>query len=268
MPDNSQPFRFREGTQPILVSIPHAGLEIPAEIAGRLTDKALELGDTDWHVPQLYDFLEDLGASVLAATQSRYVVDLNRPPDGASLYPGQATTGLTPTTTFDGDALYRKGMEPDAAEIEQRVEAYWTPYHAKLLEELEHLKRQYGYALLWDAHSIRSRVPRLFDGGLPDMNFGTNEGRSCDTKLTKRILAVAEDVAGFTHVLNGRFKGGFITRNYGNPDQDVHAIQLELSQATYMDETLPFSFRPDKASRIQPILKHLLETMLDWKPSG
>lgn len=259
---------FREGTTPLLVSIPHAGLEVPDAIAGRLTQKARELGDTDWHIPQLYDFLEGLGASVLAATQSRYVVDLNRPPDGATLYPGQATTGLAPTTTFDGEPLYLVGAEPDEKEIEARVDAYWNPYHAKLQDALENLKRQYGYALLWDAHSIRSRVPRLFDGGLPDMNFGTNEGASCDTKLTKRILAVAEDVTDFTHVLNGRFKGGFITRNYGNPDRDVHAIQLELSQATYMDETPPYGFRPEKAARIQPVLKHLLETILDWKPSG
>ncbi|RVU38589.1 N-formylglutamate deformylase [Hwanghaeella grinnelliae] len=261
-------YEFREGTTPLLVSIPHAGLGIPEPIAARMTDKARELGDTDWHVPELYDFLHAMGASVLAATQSRYVVDLNRPPDGASLYPGQATTGLAPTTTFDGEPLYQKGEEPDAREIDIRVDLYWHPYHTKLLDELEHLKRQYGYALLWDAHSIRSRVPRLFDGGLPDMNFGTNEGRSCDTKLTKRILAVAEDVTEFTHVLNGRFKGGFITRNYGNPDLDIHAVQLELSQATYMDETPPYNFRPEKADRIRPTLQLLLETMLAWKPSG
>lgn len=261
-------YAFREGTTPLLVSIPHAGLEIPDTIAARMTDKAHELGDTDWHVPQLYDFLGDLGASVIAATQSRYVVDLNRPPDGASLYPGQATTGLAPTTTFDGDPLYKKGAEPTSGEIEDRVRTFWHPYHAKVLEELEHLKRQYGYALLWDAHSIRSRVPRLFDGGLPDMNFGTNEGRSCEPKLMKRLLSVAEDVRDFTHVLNGRFKGGFITRNYGNPEQDIHAVQLELSQATYMDETPPYDFRPDKAKQIRPTLKLLLQTMLEWKPSG
>lgn len=261
-------YQFREGTTPLLVSIPHAGLEIPDTIAGRLTETARALGDTDWHIPQLYDFLADMGASIVAATQSRYVVDLNRPPDGASLYPGQATTGLAPLTTFDGEPLYLKGAEPDKAEIRARVETYWRPYHEKLLEELEHLKRQYGYALLWDAHSIRSHVPRLFDGGLPDMNFGTNEGRSCDTKLMKRILSVAEDVTDFTHVLNGRFKGGFITRNYGNPEQDVHAIQLELSQATYMEEEPPYRFIPEKAARIRPVLKQLLETVLDWKPSG
>jgi len=261
-------YEFREGTTPLLVSIPHAGLGIPDPIATRMTDKAKELGDTDWHVPELYDFLEAMGASVLAATQSRYVVDLNRPPDGASLYPGQATTGLAPTTTFDGEPLYQKGAEPDAREIDIRVDLYWHPYHTKLLDELEHLKRQYGYALLWDAHSIRSRVPRLFEGGLPDMNFGTNEGRSCDTKLMKRLLAVAEEVTDFTHVLNGRFKGGFITRNYGNPELDIHAVQLELSQATYMEETPPYEFRPEKAQRIRPMLKSFLETMLAWKPSG
>ena len=253
---------------PLLVSIPHAGLGLPDSVSARLTPVAMELGDTDWHIPQLYDFLQDIGASVIAADQSRYVVDLNRPPDGASLYPGQATTGLAPTTTFDGESLYKNGTEPTEAEIAERVETVWHPYHARLELELDRLRQQFGYALLWDAHSIRSKVPRLFSGRLPDLNFGTNAGQSCDPKLVKRILAVAEETDAYTHVLNGRFKGGFITRRYGAPENDIHAVQLELSQATYMQEEPPYPFLEEKAAGIRPVLRRLLETMLDWKPSG
>ncbi len=261
-------YEFQPGDSPLLVSIPHAGLEIPSDIANRMTDRAHLLADTDWHIPQLYNFLDDLGASVITASQSRYVVDLNRPPGGESLYPGQATTGLTPTTTFDGDALYRDGSEPDKEETDARVERYWRPYHDRIETALQDIRQRFGYALLWDAHSIRSHVPRLFSGRLPDLNFGTNAGRSCDSKLVKRILAVAEETDAFTHVLNGRFKGGYITRRYGSPDNDIHAIQLELSQITYMQETTPFAFLEDRAESIRPVLQRLIETMLDWKPSG
>lgn len=261
-------YDFHTGDTPLLVSIPHAGIAIPDDIRPTLRPAAMDLIDTDWHVPQLYNFLSDLGASVIAATHSRYVVDLNRPPGGESLYPGQATTGLAPTTNFDGDALYEPGKEPTDTDIESRVAAYWHPYHEKIAAELERLKGHFGYALLWDAHSIRSHVPRLFKGRLPDLNFGTNAGQSCDPKLTKRLLAVAEECKGFTHVLNGRFKGGFITRRYGAPESDVHAVQLELSQITYMIEEPPFPFSEERAASIRPVLRRLIETMIDWKPSG
>ena len=261
-------YEFHPGRTPLLVSIPHAGLELPADIAARMTDTANQLVDTDWHIPQLYNFLDELGVSVIAATQSRYVVDLNRPPDGESLYPGQATTGLAPTTSFDGEALYRIKQEPDGKEIDGRIERYWRPYHDRIERELREIRQRFGYALLWDAHSIRSHVPRLFNGRLPDLNFGTNAGQSCDSKLMKRILSVAEETEGFTHVLNGRFKGGYITRRYGSPEEDVHAIQLELSQATYMQEAPPFPFLEERAQAIRPVLRRLIETMLDWKPSG
>jgi len=261
-------FDFQPGNTALLVSIPHAGLGVPDDIGARLTDKAHQLADTDWHIPQLYNFLEELDVSVIAATQSRYVVDLNRPPGNESLYPGQATTGLAPITSFDGEPLYRDGVAPDDTEREGRVDRYWRPYHDKIETTLEEIRQRFGYALLWDAHSIRSHVPRLFSGRLPDLNFGTNAGQSCDTKLVKRLLAVAEETPTFTHVLNGRFKGGYITRRYGSPDEDVHAVQLELSQVTYMQEEPPYPFLEEQAGTIRPVLRRLIETMLDWKPSG
>ncbi len=257
------PFLFREGSSPLLVSMPHVGLHIPDDIAAGMTDLALTVSDTDWHIDRLYDFLDDLGASVVAATHSRYVVDLNRPPDGASLYPGKATTELCPTGTFDGEPLYRSDATPDEAEIERRVAHYWKPYHAKLEAELARLKAAHGYALLWDAHSIRSEVPRLFEGRLPDFNIGTADGASCDPDLAQSVMAAAETAQAYNAVLNGRFKGGYITRRYGRPQDGVNAIQLELSQRTYMDEAPPFSFREELAATVRPVIRYMLARYLD-----
>ena len=259
-----EPFLFREGSGPLLVSMPHVGLHIPDDIAAGMTDLALTLSDTDWHIDRLYDFLDDLGASAIAATHSRYVVDLNRPPDGASLYPGKATTELCPTVTFDGEPLYRDGVTPDETETVRRVTHYWKPYHDKLEAELARLKAAHGYALLWDAHSIRSLVPRLFEGRLPDLNIGTANGESCDPDLAGRVLQAAESAQTYGAVLNGRFKGGYITRRYGRPGEGIHAIQLELSQRTYMEEPPPFAFREDLAGRVRPVIRSMLEAMLDW----
>jgi N-formylglutamate deformylase len=257
-----EPFLFREGSGPLLVSMPHVGLHIPDGIAAGMTGLALTLSDTDWHIDRLYDFLDDLGASIVTATHSRYVVDLNRPPDGASLYPGQATTGLCPTDTFDGEPLYKDGATPDDAAIARRVEDYWKPYHERLKAELQRLKAAPGYALLWDAHSIRSTVPRLFDGRLPDFNIGTAGGASCDPERARRVVAAAESAHDYGTVVNGRFKGGYITRQYGRPDDGTHAIQLELSQRTYMDEVAPFTFRDDLALAVRPALRSMLDAML------
>ena len=261
--DTMEPFLFREGRMPLLVSMPHVGLHIPDDIAAGMTGLALTRGDTDWHVDILYDFLAALGASVVAATHSRYVVDLNRPPDGASLYPGQSTTGLCPTTTFDGGPLYKDGAEPDEAEVARRVAAYWKPYHDRLEAELARLKAAHGYALLWDAHSIRSVVPRLFEGRLPDLNIGTAGGASCDPEIAGRVVAVAESAGDYSAVLNGRFTGGYITRQYGRPDDGIHAVQLELSQRTYMDEAPPYRFRDDLAAQVRPVLHAMLDAMLE-----
>ncbi len=256
--DAVEPFTFRRGRGPLLVSMPHVGLDIPGDIAAGMTELALTRPDTDWHIDRLYDFLDDAGAGVIAATRSRYVVDLNRAPGGAELYPGRDTTELCPTASFHREPLYREGQAPGLAEIARRVETYWRPYHARLATELNRLKDKHGVAMLWDAHSIRSEVPRLFEGRLADLNFGTAGGASCDPALAGRLLDIARSADDFSAVLNGRFKGGYITRHYGNPAAGVHAVQLELSQRTYMDEDPPFTFRDDLAREIRPLLRALL----------
>ena len=252
-------YKFRAGSTPLLVSMPHTGTHVPDWLAPRLTRAAKPLPDTDWHLEPLYDFLADCGATVLVATHSRYVVDLNRPPDNTNLYPGQDTTGIVPLDTFHKEALYLAGFAPSDAEARSRIDEYWKPYHAKLAEELARLKAQYGYALLWDAHSIFSTLPRFFAGKLPDFNLGTADGRSCRDGLGEKLLA---RVTGFSKVLNGRFKGGYITRTYGEPARSVHAVQLELSEAIYMDERPPYRFREDLAKKVRPQLRALLETFM------
>ena len=216
-----EPYRFRAGRIPLLVSMPHTGTHIPEWLAPRLTRAAKALPDTDWHLEQLYDFLDELGASVLVATHSRYVVDINRPPDNANLYPGQDTTGIVPLDTFHKEPLYLPGFEPAEEEVRSRIDQYWKPYHAKLSFELDALKARHGHALLWDAHSILSVVPRFFPGKLADFNLGTADGKSCGPGLGEALL---KTVTGYTKVLNGRFKGGYITRTYGRPANKVHAV--------------------------------------------
>ena len=250
------PFRFRPGRIPLLVSMPHTGTFIPESLAVRLTKEALLLPDTDWHLERLYDFLDAVDASVLVATHSRYVVDLNRPPDDANLYPGRDTTPLVPIDTFHNAPLYRPGEEPDAAEKAERVERHWKPYHAKLADELVRLRERYDYALLWDAHSILSRVPRLFEGTLPELNLGTADARSCGPGIGEGLM---RRVAGYSAVLNGRFKGGYITRHYGDPAAGIHAVQLELSEATYMEEAPAFRFNESLANRLRPQLYAFIE---------
>jgi len=256
-------YDFRPGRIPLLVSMPHVGTELPADIAARLTDEARALPDTDWHLPLLYDFLDGIGASVIVARMSRYVIDLNRPPDDTPLY-ASATTGLCPSVLFDGRKLYRPGAEPDDAERRARLETHWRPYHHRLEAELTAMRQRYGVAVLFDAHSIRSVVPRLFEGRLPDLNIGTAEGASAAPELAARLVEVASGAGGdgFDHVLNGRFKGGYITRRYGRPGEGWHAIQPELSQRTYMDEEgPPFAFREERAARIRPHLRRWVETL-------
>jgi N-formylglutamate deformylase len=258
-----EPFRFRAGTVPLVVSMPHVGTQVPQDLADRFTPEARLLPDTDWHVDRLYDFLDAIGASVIVATLSRYVIDLNRPPDDADLYPGQDTTRLLPIDTFASVPIYRPGAEPAPEETPQRLARFWRPYHDRLAWELTRLRETYGYALLWDAHSIASSVPRLFAGRLPDLNLGTGNGTSCDPRLTDRLLASAL-ASGYSAVLNGRFKGGYITRRYGRPRESIHAVQLELGQRTYMDESPPYAFREDLASAVRPHLRQLIEVALAW----
>jgi N-formylglutamate deformylase len=252
-------YRFRRGNTPLLVSMPHTGTHVPEWLEPRLTRAAKALPDTDWHLEPLYDFLDELGASVLVATHSRYVVDLNRPPDDANLYPGQDTTGVVPVDTFHKEPLYLPGFPPSEAESRSRIEQYWKPYHAKLVETLDSLKSEHGYALLWDAHSILSVVPRFFAGRLPDFNLGTADGKSCGPGIGDALLA---KISGYSKVLNGRFKGGYITRTYGKPADAIHAVQLELSEAVYMEEKPPFRFRDDMAKKVRPLLRALLEEFL------
>jgi N-formylglutamate deformylase len=250
-------YHFRRGKTPLLVSMPHTGTYVPEWLQPRLTRAAKALPDTDWHLEPLYDFLEELGASVLVATHSRYVVDLNRPPDNANLYPGQDTTGVVPVDPFHKAPLYLPGFAPSEAEVRSRIEQYWKPYHAKLFSELTELKKQHGYALLWDAHSILSEVPRFFAGKLPDFNLGTADGKSCRPGLGEKLLGIPKN---YSVVLNGRFKGGYITRTYGKPADNIHAVQLELSERIYMEEQPPFRFREHLARNVRPQLRALLET--------
>ena len=257
-------FTLHRGTRPLLVSMPHVGTHLPASVSQRLTAEARTVPDTDWHLERLYDFARELGASVLAATHSRYVVDLNRPPDNANLYPGQDTTGLCPVDTFDKTPLYADGNGPDDAEIAARRDAIWRPYHQALADELARLKTEHGTVALWDAHSIRSVLPRFFDGKLPDFNLGTANGDSCDAALAAQLQEQASAVPGHTAVLNGRFKGGYITRQYGKPAAGVHAVQLELSQCAYMAEVYPFAYDEARATALQPALRGMLATVLEF----
>jgi len=254
-------FHLTRGEAPILVSFPHSGTYVPPDIAERMTPAALALPDTDWHLPRLYDFLDKLRASRIEATHSRYVVDLNRPPDDAPLYPGQKKTGLVPVETFAGEPLYRAGQEPSDNEIPPR-RSFWQPYQDALTGELARLKAIHGSVILWDAHSIASTVPSLFEGRLPDFNLGTFDGKSCDADIAAQTLAVAQHLP-FSAALNGRFKGGYITRHYGNPKKGVQAIQLEMAQIIYMDEEPPFEFRPDRAKKAAAAVKSLIKGALD-----
>jgi N-formylglutamate deformylase len=259
-------FRFSEGRTPLLVSMPHVGTHLPEALKPRLSDGALAVPDTDWHVDRLYDFLGVVGASVIRATHSRYVIDLNRDPSGQPLYPGASNTELCPTALFDDCPLYRDGRAPGDAEVRERLERFWRPYHAQLGTTLERLRARFGHAILFDAHSIRSEVPRFFEGRLPDINLGTGGGTSAAGELAQQALDAARATPAYSAVLDGRFKGGYITRHYGRPADGVHALQLELSQITYMDEDPPFAFREDLAAGIRPVLRGVIEALLDWRP--
>lgn len=256
-------FRLEPGTAPLLISLPHDASHIPEEVAARLRPTARRAPDTDWHVWRLYEPLaRALGASVLRPLASRYVIDLNRPADGHALYPGRAETGLVPVVGFDGEALYASQADaPDEDEVQRRVNAYWRPYHAALQQELARLRARHGRVVLWEGHSIRSRVPMLFDGRLPDFNLGTADGASCAPALQQRLSAVLQASEGFSHAVNGRFKGGYITRHYGRPQEGVDAIQLELAQCNYMDEET-FAWDETKATVLRRAIEPLLRACL------
>ena len=252
---------LHRGTAPLLISLPHDGSDIPDALAARMTPEARRAPDTDWHVSRLYAFARELGASLLVPRHSRYVVDLNRPPDDVSLYPGQNTTGLCPVVRFSGDPVYLPGQDPSPDEIARRVETYWRPYHDALRDELERLRAVHGRVLLWEGHSIRGTCPFLFEGRLPDLNLGTAGGASCAPATQARLEAILAAQTDFDWVANGRFKGGYITRHYGDPANGVEAVQLEISQRIYMDED-SFAWDDARAARTQAVLRTLLDAFL------
>jgi formiminoglutamase len=261
------------GTAPLILSIPHAGTEISEIYQPTLKSLWLARKDVDWWMPQLYDFAEGLGATIIRTHVSRTVIDVNRDPSGVSLYPGQATTGLCPATTFDGETLYHDGFE--AGDIPARIEKYFTPYHEALSEQAARLRQAHEKIVLYDCHSIRSRIPRLFDGELPNFNIGTNDGRACDDALAQSIVGICAGAANFTHVLNGRFKGGYITRAHGNPAAGIHAVQMELACRGYMqepdlpDETnWPVMFEAEYAAPIRNVLARILQTAITFAGGG
>ena len=260
-------FEYLSGDVPLLISFPHSGTYVPTELAARLRPEVLDLPDTDWFVPELYDFVRELGASVLRATHTRYAVDLNRPPDGAPLYPGQRETTVCPTETFDGEALYREGANPTPVEIAGRLRTFWQPYHDRLGLLTQELVRRHGHCVLWDAHSIRSTVPALFDGRLPDLNIGTADGRSCSPSVVDRLVASLSEQTQFSFVVNGRFKGGYITRNYGNPAARIDAVQLEIAQSAYLVETRTPTFDAARAKPLNLLLRQLLENVVGRNPA-
>jgi len=253
-------FEYHEGNLPLLISVPHDGRQLPEEQRERMTGTGLDIPDTDWHVAELYDFAREFGASMIVANYSRYVVDVNRPASDAAMYEGQVATGLCPQYTFAGDPLYQHDTAVPTQEVVERVDRYWRPYHDKIEAALSGMLARYGHALLWDAHSITSRVPRLFDGELPVLNLGTFDGNSCDPRISRALLEIAE-ASPFESVLNGRFKGGYITRHYGDPEREVHAVQLELAQRAYMNE-VSRDYDDELASSLRGTLRELLDTFV------
>jgi formiminoglutamase len=263
---------INRGDAPLIVAFPHAGTALPACLADAFVSPWLARRDADWWIDRLHGFATDLGATTIRTDISRSVIDVNRDPSGASLYPGQATTALCPTTTFDGDPLY-EGTGPDGQEIARRRAAWFDPYHAALAAEITRLRMQHEQVILYDAHSIRSHIPRLFDGALPQFNIGTNSGTSCDERLTDRIATLCAD-SGHSHVRNGRFKGGWTTRHYGQPDRGVHAVQMELAMRGYMTEpptpapgNWPPPYSPDDAAPMAAILAGILQTCIRFVSS-
>jgi N-formylglutamate deformylase len=265
---NEAIYTLQRGSKPLLVSLPHVGTRIAEPLTPRLVERALASEDADWHLDRLYEFAAGLGASVIVPRFSRYVIDLNRPPENSPMYAGANNTELCPTRFFSGDPLYRNGQEPTAADVQARLAEYWRPYHDALAAELARLKRDHGYAVLWDGHSIRSVLPWLFEGKLPDLNLGTAGAASCAPSLRSALMQVLAAQHRYTHATDGRFKGGYITRHYGRPRDNVHAVQLEMCWSTYMAEAPPYEIDAQRAAQLLPLLRRLLRTVLDWRPDG
>lgn len=262
MTDQIHTWNYTKADSPIIMSVPHCGTKLSASVEGTLTKSALRLVDTDWHMDKISTAAARSSASVLFAQYSRYMIDLNRPQDDKPLY-ASATTGLVPTIDFDGNPLYLAGHEPDEQEFRTRIEKYWTGYHQKLRQEIQTTKSKFGFCLLLDCHSIRSKVPRLFDGTLPDINIGTNNGVTTSNCLSARITEVCEH-SSYSYVVNGRFKGGYITRRYGDPASGVHAVQIEIAQSTYMTEAEPWTMIPSKADCLTEFISNIVAQMQEF----
>jgi N-formylglutamate deformylase len=269
MNDLQEPvFTLHRGHTPLVISFPHVGTEIPAELQPRYTPRALQVEDTDWFLDRLYGFARDLGATMIVPRFSRYLIDLNRSSDNTPMYPGQNNTELCPTRHFTGEPLYPAGQAPDESEIQARVARYWQPYHRALQAELQATRARHGHTVLFDAHSIKSELPWLFEGTLPHMNLGTANGTACAPSLQAQVAAVFGAQSDFSHVLNGRFKGGHITRHFGQPAGGVHAVQLEMCWRAYMDEEAPYRWHDGRAAAVTPVLTRLVQTMLAWTPQA
>ncbi|UOD50966.1 N-formylglutamate deformylase [Orrella daihaiensis] len=253
---------FKPGNAPLIISIPHMGVEVPPDLFAKMTPVGRQLADTDWHLDMLYDFANGMGASFLMARYSRFVVDLNRPPNDETLYPGQTKTGLFPQLTFRGEPIYLDSTEPDEHERNDRLVRYWHPYHDKLADEINRLRSEHGQVLVWEAHSIASVLPRLFEGKLPDLNIGTHAGKSAHATVLEAIETSLTS-CDYTFALNGRFKGGYNTRYFGDPENGVHTVQLEMCQSTYMNEDAPFDYRSDLADRVKPVVQGMVQSALD-----
>ena len=263
---NDDVYTLHRGSTPLLVSVPHVGRLLPPDQQPRYVERAQGVEDTDWHLERVYDFARALGASLLVPRHSRYLIDLNRPPENTPMYPGANNTELCPTRFFSGEPLYREGQAPDANEIARRCDTYWRPYHDALSGELARLKAAHGHAVLFDGHSIRSQLPWLFEGRLPDLNLGSADGQSCAPSLRDALASVLQAQSAFSQVVDGRFKGGYITRHYGDPSQGIHAVQLEMCWRCYMPERAPFAVDPERLARVRPLLHKLLTTLSKWRP--
>ena len=249
------PVEVLPGDGPVVLGMPHTATWLPTDVLAELNDKGREIADTDWHIHRLYEELLP-EATTVRALFHRYLIDANRDPSGVSLYPGQNTTGLVPLTDFDGSDIW--DTPPDAAKIEARRQAYHAPYHVALEAELKRAHDRHGFAVLFDCHSIRSNIPFLFDGTLPDFNIGDNNGTTCAPEITRAAEVVCQNAEGYSSVTNGRFKGGWTTRHYGRPQEGLHAIQLELAQSTYMQESPPWDYDARRAANTQIHLKEML----------
>lgn len=259
------PVEVTEGSSPIVLGLPHTGTHVPAEILAKLNLRGRGLDDTDWHIHRLYDGLLD-NVTTVRATFHRYVIDANRDPSGVSLYPGQNTTGLVPMSDFDGQDIWDE--TPSDADIELRRQAYHAPYHAALSAQLSRVHALHGRAILYDCHSIRSVIPYLFEGTLPDFNIGTNGGRTCAPEIEALTHEICSTASGYSSTTNGRFKGGWTTRHYGRPFENIHAIQMELAQSTYLtDEAAPWIYDDIKAARLRPHLSEILSKLAALAPT-